>query len=82
MLPERVGLALDDGDLERVGKELLQRRLLDPRQRLDARLGGFEIEGEQRRELAEGEALEDVDLRGLALAGDLDVLDGEARPKR
>src|SRR5262249_19065414 len=80
MLPDRKGVALIDRDLERIWIELLDGHLFDPGQRRNARTPRFDVEGDKRWELADPESVDDVDLGGLTLSGDLDLLDGETGP--
>ena len=62
MLPEGEGLALDNGDLKGIGEEFRERRLTDPRQRLDPLAGRVEIERQERREDTESQTFEHIHL--------------------
>src|SRR5690606_27651423 len=65
-------------DLDRAGIDLADRDVLHPGQigKLLSRV--LDVEGDQRGRAVEAEALENVDLRRLAIAGDLHILNGKA----
>jgi len=62
------------------GVDLAERRLADPRQRFDPLAGASDVERDDRRIVSEGELLQHLDFRRLALPGDLDAVDAQAAP--
>ncbi len=82
VLPDREGLALLQRDLDRAGIDLAHRDVLDPGQFGKLAAGLVDVERDQRGRAVEVEALENVDLRRLAVAGNLHVLDGKAHRGR
>ncbi|MCY1229338.1 hypothetical protein D9M72_417020 [compost metagenome] len=79
VLPDAKGLALGKVDLDRAGIDLAHRHALNPGHFRDQLAGLGDIERHQRRRAVQAELLEDVDLRGLVVAGNLDVFDRKSR---
>src|SRR5690606_34824022 len=77
-LPDRKGLALDDGDIQRRRINLAHSGAFDPWQALDALARLFGVEADQRGPAIEPDAIKNIDFRCLAISGDTDFLDGEA----
>ena len=76
-LPQREGLRLGDLDAQRVGIELLDRRLAHPGQAEKALARGERVEGQKRGLGAEVERLDDLVLGRFLAAGDLHRRDAE-----
>src|SRR5690606_784200 len=77
-LPDGEGLALDDLHLDTGGIDLAHFSALDPGKLGYALAGILHIKSHHRGPAIETNLLQDVDLRGLDVARDVDILDGKS----
>ena len=75
------GSAFLDPDFERIRIDLADGGDLHPRQIGDALTGRIGVEADERGPAIKVEPLQYVDLRGLLVAGDADLVDGEAETR-
>src|SRR5215216_4660493 len=78
LLPQRVGVALDEGDDELVGVELAHGGALDEGQRLEPLAGLAHAQERQRHARRDAGGVQDLDLGQGRDADDRDLLDAEA----